>query len=249
MKTRITTLLTFLSLVICPLLHAQDVPEKYEEIWDAVNGDSDPNAVKKQLEILRIQNPTDPWIFWISGIACNPVVEVEQACTYYRGAIAADSTFPHAYYNLAHSLPDSTSDQQLELIRLFSKAVQYSPDLGFAFLGRGDVYFEMGNYDLALKDAESALKIKDFDKIQGERLKLEVLWKLGKKQEAFNLVRKNDFNVDMWGIEFELVLAPIFEEMGDQKQACDCYFRVSSMYELFDQVLPLEIEQGVKKCR
>lgn len=249
MKTQISTLLVIISLFTSPLFHAQDVPEKYSEIWDAVTGDSDPSSVKKQLEILRTQNPNDPWIFWISGIASNPVLEVEQACEYYRAAIAADSTFPHAYYNLAQNLPDSTVEQKNELIRLFTKTIQYGPNLGFAFLGRGDVYFEMGNYDLALKDAKSALKINDFDKIQGERLKLEIFWKLGKKQEAFDLVRKNDFNVDMWSIEFELVLASVFEEMGDQKQACDCYFRVSSLYELFNEAVPQEIELGLKKCR
>lgn len=239
----------FLLLFLFNLSFGQEVPEKFSTIWDAVNSGENQKTVESKLEELRIKHSKDPWIYWISGIACNPITEVDKASIFFKKAIEVDSTFPHAYFNLAQISPDSTVELQNDLLRLYSKAIQFDPTLGFAFLGRGDVYFQLQQYDLALKDAENAIKTPEFDRIQAERLRVEIFWKLNKKEEAFKIVRKNDFNLEMWGTEFELVLASVFTEMGDLKQACDCYFRVSSMYDLFGEEPPLEIKEGLKKCK
>lgn len=230
---------------------AQDPPEKYSAIWDKVNSmDPGSPAIQKELKKLRKENPSDPWIFWISGLTCNPVNGQEEAAAFYQQAIAADSTFPHAYYNLAQTFGEESESDLKERVKLFTKAVTYDQSLGFAFLGRGQAYLQLGNYDAALADCDNARSCEDFDLLQADALQLEVLWKQGKKEEAFYLLGKSDFSGGgMWGTDFELLLAAIYTESGDLENACGCYRRAAEPYEMMGEELPAEIQKGLEKCK
>lgn len=229
---------------------AQDPPEKFLLIWDLVTS-SQPGepAVLKELEKIRKENPSDPWIYWISGIYCNPVTGTEEAADFYKQAIVADSTFPHAYYNLSQTIDASNESGLQEQIELLSKAVKYDPNLGFSFLARGVAYFDLGDYENALADCNRARTCEDYDPIQSDALELKILWKQNKKQEAFDLARKVDFNEGMWGTDFDIMLAGIYLEMGDQKSACDYYRRAAEPFEMMGEDLPSEIKKGLKKCK
>lgn len=61
----------------------------------------------------------------------------DEAAVFCRKAIAVDPTSPHAYYNLAITIDDTTEKARREVIELFTKAVTHDPTLGSAFLGRG----------------------------------------------------------------------------------------------------------------
>jgi tetratricopeptide (TPR) repeat protein len=238
-------------LFCCQLVLAQDPPEKYARIWEKINTNPGSSSVQKELKKLRQDNPSDPWIYWISGLTCNPVNGQEEAAAFYRQAIAADSTFPHAYYNLAMTIEADNERAYREVIALQTKAVTYDPTLGFAFLGRGEAYAALGEYDAALADCEQARNCPDFDPLQADAFQLEILWKQHKKQEAFELVRKVNFNdgMMMWGTDFDLLLAAIYEEMGDQKSACTCYHNAAEPFEMMGEEIPVEIKNGLKKCK
>jgi tetratricopeptide (TPR) repeat protein len=229
---------------------AQDPPAKYQDIWMQINMDPEGSApIRQKLEQLRKENPKDPWIFWISGISCNPITGKAEAAVFYRQAIAADPTFPHAYYNLA-SLNEDTSEAALrETIELYTKAVTYDQSLGFAYLSRGDAYFQLGEYDLALADCGLARKCSDFDPLAADALELEILWAQHKKKEAYALIRQADFNAGMWGTDFDLLRASIFEDMGDHAGACACYQKAAEIYEMMEEELPVKIAEGLKGCK
>jgi len=228
---------------------AQDPPEKYAQIWTKVNQmEPGSSSVLKELKKLRKENPSDPWIYWISGINCNPVIGQEEAALFYRQAIAADSTFPHAYYNLASTIDDTSEIGSREKIDLYTKAVTYDPNLGFAYLGRANAYFQLGDYDAAWADCELSRKYMEYDMHQSDALQLQILWKQNKKQEALELVKKVPFNEGMWGTHFNLLLASIYEEIGDLKNACFSYRNAAEPFEMMGEEIPVEIKNGLKKC-
>lgn len=228
---------------------SQNPPEKYQEIWEQVNmSEPGSKSVLKDLKTLREKNPSDPWIYWISGINCNPVNGQDEAAAFYRQAIAADSTFPHAYYNLASIIEDTTEKARQEAIYLYTKAVKYDPTLGFAFLARGYIYLEMMVYDAAMADCERSRKCPDMDPLQVDMLQLQIFLKQNKKQEAMNLIHKVDFSNGIWGTNDELLLANLYEEIGDLEKACFCYRNAAEPYEMMGDELPEKISNGLKKC-
>lgn len=245
-------LLLTVALICVNSIFSQEPPAKYQSIWTKVHENPEGSkSVAKELNKLREQNPNDPWIHWISGISCNPVIGKEEAETHFRQAIAADSTFPHAYFSLATTIEGSEEAVLREKIDLYTKAVKYDKSLGFAWLYRGQTWMELGQYENAMADAEQARKLIDHDPLAADALVLEVLWKQGKKQEAFALVRKVDFNEGMaiYDTTFDLMLAGIFEEMGDSKGACSCYRRAAEPYEMMEEEIPVDIAKGLKNCK
>jgi len=240
----------FITLLLCSQsAFAQDPPEKYQEIWRQINmSEPGSESVLKDLKTLREKNPSDPWIYWISGINCNPMTGQEEAAAFYRQAIAVDPTFPHAYYNLASTIDDTTEKSRREKIELYTKAVIYDPTLGFAFLSRGHIYLELKEYDAAMADCERSRTCPDMDPMQPNMLQLQILWKQNKKQEALDLIRKIDFSNGFWGTDDELLLADLYKEIGDKQKACACYHNAAEPYEMMGEDLPEKIKNGLKNC-
>ena len=242
-------LILLFAIIVSPVF-AQDPPEKYQEVWQMVN-EMDPNNSKtnKKLEQLRKENPNDPWIYWISGINCNPVTGNEAAAIFYKKAIEVDSTFPHAYYNLAVLDNDTTEQAYRNQINLLTKALKYDANLGFAFIVRGDAHLALGELDQAMQDCLSARKTNDIDPMEANRLEVEILWKQNKKKEAFKLVRKSSLADGMWGTDFSVLLASIYEEMGEHEKACMCYYMAAEPFDAMEMEVPAAIAEGVKKCQ
>ncbi len=231
-------------------LFAQDPPEKYQKIWSEINmSEPGSKSVLKELEKLRKQNPSDPWVYWISGINCNPVIGQDEAAAFYRQAIAVDPTFPHAYYNLAQTIEDTTEKARREVIALYTKAVTYDPTLGFAFLGRGEAYLDLKEYDAAMADCKQARKSPNMDFMAVDMLELQILWEQKKKQEALDFLRETDLYNGIWGTDDGILLAQLYEEIGDKRKACVCYHNAAEPYEMMGEELPEEIAKGLKKCK
>lgn len=242
-------LIIILLLFCTQTVFSQDPPEKYQSIWHEIN-QSEPGSksVLKELKSLREKNPSDPWIYWISGINCNPVTGQEQAAAFFRKAIEVDPTFPHAYYNLASTINDTNEEALREKIELYTKAVMYDPTLGFAFLGRGQAYLDLKEYDAAMSDCERSRKCPDMDIISVNMLQLHILWMQNKKQEALNLLRSVDLSEGFWGTDDQLLLASLYEEIGDKQRACTCYRNAAEPYEMMGEELPEKIRNGLIKC-
>jgi tetratricopeptide (TPR) repeat protein len=236
-------LLIAILLCVQPLF-AQNPPEKYTDIWMEI-GPGGNTSVEKKLAKLRKQNPNDPWIYWISGINCNN----EQAAVFYKQAIAIDSTFPHAYFHLAILNEETTEAALNETIDLYTKAVTYDSTLGYAYLYRGEAYLELGQYDKAVADCELSRKCEDMFQLEVDRVELEILWKQGKKEEAYALARKTNFDDGMWPTDFEILLGTLYTEIGDRESACAAYRRAEVPYRIREEEIPEEIQKGLNKCK
>ncbi len=226
---------------------SQEPPAKYKNVWNKFNEDPTSESLQKELKQLRKQNPNDPWIFWISGLSVDTPYSTEEAAGFYKQAIAADSTFPHAYYNLAALSQDTTEAGIRETIELYTKAVAYDNNHGFAYYARAEAYFSLGEYELAVADLRRACKSPDFDIESADRLELEILWKQGKKEEAFAFVRKTNFTDSMWPL-FDELLGDIYVEMGDHANACIWYRGAADVYEFVGEDAPANIVAKLKGC-
>ena len=243
MRLCLFALLIFYSSV----LFSQEVPEKYNVIWLKVNENPEGSAsVQNELKKLRKKNPNDPWIFWISGISCNPVTGQQEAEEFFRKAIKINPAFPHAYYSLAMTLHVTDPSSTSEVIDLLTKSIQYNPYMGFNYLERAKIYLDLGNYDSARRDTQKARESKEVNPVDTYEIDLEALWKQNKKEEAFDLARKTDFVNSTSGPS--LVAALVYSEMGEQAKACQIYRNIAEDFSLFDIKLPETIENGLKKC-
>lgn len=249
-------ILTIICLFSFQLLNAQELPEKYQDLKSRIN-ETPGKAVDKELEKLRIAEPKDPWVFWLSAINCRYVilkggkVTYNQEAAYYRKAFSIDPTFCPAYYNLGLLHFNYTEDSLSAAIDLFSKVLENCPDHGYAAVFRGKAHLKQEQFDLAMVDYELTKLSPDMEEstIDTELL-IEILYKQGKKEELYQLMRSIDLEEHLGFREddFTLMMGNIYEEMGEQDNACKCYRNVEELYNMISTEAPKEVQERLKKC-
>ena len=252
MKPLLTVL--FLSFVLTS--NAQDVPEKYHDLQARIN-EAPGKSVDKELAKLRKSEPDDPWVFWLSGLNCRSVVLkggkviYDEQANFYRKAIAIDSTFFPAYYNLGLLHFDYNPDSLNAAIGLFSKTIQYNPNHCYAYLDRGKAYLKLANYDAAYADYKAAAACPSLYKWGIDQLLVEILHAQGRTEEVYEAVRQASF-IENFGFEdedFLLVLGSIYTEMGEPENACACYRHIEEMYQMIDAEISAEVEEKLAGCK
>lgn len=240
------TILTILSLIFSTALFAQDVPEKYQKLWEMV-GEGESEMVNKKLSKELKKNPNDPWLNWMMGVSCT-FTEEEKAKSYYKKAIAIDSTIGPAYYNLATTLNDSTEiDQKIEL---YGKAIKFDPKNGFSLVYRGELYLKQGHYELAMKDAENAKKCELIDLILIDGLIIQILDAQGKTEELKYFVDKGKYadTYPIWNSDIDYILIRVYEELNQPENVCKICKLLKKEYSMFDQDPPAPILEKLKNC-
>jgi len=248
-------LIAIICLFSFQFIFAQEVPENYQDLHMRIN-ESPGKSVDKELEKLRKSNPFDPWVFWLSAINCKSEAisekTVSQTCSdaYYIHAIAVDSTFSPAYYNLGLNYYYADNEKDTEALQLFTKAIQYNPNDCYSYLFRGKVNLRLKNYDRAMADYENVKACPDMFKWVIDQFLVEILYAQGKKAEVYQAIREARF-ADELGFgedDFQLLLGALYEEMGEQENACKCYRNVKDMFEMIGMEVPKELEEKVNKC-
>lgn len=241
------TALTIFSLICTFLLFAQEPPKKYQKIWSEVN-EGDPKAAKKGLSKLIKDNPNDPWPYWMSGILIDTGSDQGDPKAFYEKALAVDSTFGPAYYNLALLFDsDSSTDKKIEL---FSKAIKYYPQNGFSYISRGELYLQKGLYDLAMADAESARKSELIDLMAIDGLIIEVLDAQGKTKELHAFIKSGDYATiyHMWNNNTLDILIKVYEELNQMENVCKICRSIQEEYSMAEAPVPAAISEKLKNC-
>lgn len=242
------TTLTIIAFICSCVLFAQDPPKKYQKIWDEIN-EGDPKTAKKQLSKSLKNNPTDPWLYWMSGILIDQGDDQGDAKAFYEKALAVDSTFGPAYYNLASLLDDdSDTDKKIELL---SKAIKFYPQNGFSYVSRGELYLKKGLYELAMADAESAKKCELIDLSAIDGLIIEVLHAQGKTRELHSFVKSGNYSdvYHMWNSSTIDILINVYEELNQPENVCQICKSIQEEYSMLGVPVPESIAEKLKKCK
>lgn len=221
-KNNMKTILTTFILLISLNFFAQDVPDKYQDIWTECN-EGDPKKVHKKLDKLIKKNPNDPWLYWMKGnvgFSYGP-----ENNKYFEKAIQLDSTFAAAYYSLAINIFEEDENSQLKKEVLYTKAIKYSKEpISYYFTARSDLYIEMKKFDLALIDAEQARKIEDIDQFEANRVYIYALNGLNRDKDLKAFLFSNDvINGGMAGSDYYILVGSLYEKYKMKNKACEAY--------------------------
>ena len=254
------TILTSLILLVSMNLFAQEVPEKYQDIWMECN-EGEPKKVHKKIDKLIKKNPNDPWLYWMKGnIGFSTTNENNK---YFEKAIQIDSSFAAAYYSLAINIFEEDENSQLKKEELYTKAIKYSKEPFFYYyIARSDLYIEMQKFDLALVDAEQARKMDDIDKFEANRVYIYALNGLNREKDLKAFLFSNDVvNGGMAGSEYYILVGSLYEKYKMKNKACEAYVVgnnelefMRDMYEPeeFERIFAEKIklfQQKIKECK
>lgn len=238
--------LIIISIIFSGILLAQEVPAKYQKLWQNINEAEDESARKELLKELK-KSPKDPWLNFIAGHAYL-FSEPEKAQSYFEKTIAIDSTIGPAYYGLALTLDDSLDiDRE---ITLYGKAIKFDPGDGFSHLYRGGLYLKKGLPDLAMADAEAAKKCELTDPLAIDGLLIEVMDYEGKTKELHSFVKNGGYSdIElMWNQSTIDIVIRVYEELNQPQDVCKMCRMIQKEYSMFEKDPPAEIQEKLKKC-
>lgn len=215
------TILTSILVLIAVISFAQDPPEKYQKIWNDIH---EGNIAKAQKELKKIMKakPKDPWPYWLMGISFNPY-QNKEASVYFEQAIAADSTFAPAYYNLASSL-ESNDANFPRIEKLYSKAIELAKE-SYYYVARASLYQDWKKYDLAIKDCKTAKLIEPENCYFANQIIIQSLYAQGKTDDLRIFLKLNDPNAGGGPPdgEYQFFLGGLYEGWGEPEKACPFY--------------------------
>lgn len=217
MKTILTTLILLVSLNF----FAQDVPEKYQELWMECNTTERDDALKKIDKLIK-KNPKDPWVYWMRGV--QTFNGIENGKEYFETALKLDSTFAPAYFSLATCI-DATNEVAIKKIEfLYTKAIELSKDVDYHYyIVRGIFYADQKKFDLALADAKNAKEIENID-IAVNQLFVYALYGLNMEKELKQFMFENDVvNVPMADFDYYILVGSLYEKFRMKTRACETY--------------------------
>lgn len=239
----ILTIIAFLSVSI---LFAQNVPAKYQKLWQEVN-ESDPEVIREEILKKLKKEPNDGWLNWLAG-ETNEHMDPEAARMYYEKAISVDSTVGAAYYSLASFLDESTEIDRC--IYLFTKAIKFDPQLGFSYIYRGQLYLQKGLSDLAMADAVASKKCEMTDPLTADGLIIEILNADGKTKELHEFIQKGKYsdNEMIWNSRTNEIIIRVYEELNQPEDVCKMCRMIQETAAMLEAKTPAEILEKLKKC-
>ncbi len=241
------TILTSLIVLITTISFTQEPPEKYQKIWNEIN-EGDPTNAQKELKKIIKTKPKDPWPYWMMGLSLHAQGSEPEKCAYFEQAIAADSSFAPAYYNLASNIDqDSLNYNRAE--KLYTKAIELAGE-NYYYTARGDLYLRQKKYDLAIKDAKSAKLIEASDCYFANQIIIKSLYGQGKTADLKMFLKLNDPNNGGGPPEpeYQYFLGELYESWGESVKACPYFQQAVADTEFFldmvdEGVLDKQLEQ------
>jgi tetratricopeptide (TPR) repeat protein len=228
---------------------AQFMPEKFNDFYTELMI-SEPKQRAKKLDNAIKKEPNEPWYYWMAAEFQAIMGDDLQAQKSYEKAISVDPKFSGGYASLARFLVYKDSTQLDNALFHINKALQIEPNNGQYYVDRGSIYLELKEYDKAMRDAKSASTL-NADVIAVAHLKIKILHQASNKEELYQFVKQNDLSEEgsAFGTDFMLMLASVYEEMGEKDTACKLYRYTSEEYAMFDDDIPSHIAEKLKKCQ
>ena len=227
--------------------NAQLMPEKMANFYDEITMSE--QKFKKLDQAIK-KEPNEPWYYWMKAEFQIIMGQDAEAIQNYEKSISVDPKFDAGHASLARHLYLSDSTQLKKALMHINKAIQLDSNEGYYFIDRGNIYLAMKEYEHAMQDANLASK-NHADEIGVAHLKIEILHQSGQKEALYQFVKQNDLSEEgtSFGPDFLLMLASVYEEMGEKDTVCKLYHYASESFMLFDDEIPSHLAEKLKKCK
>lgn len=203
----------------------------------------------KKLDQAIKKEPNEPWYYWMKAEFQTITGQDAEAIQNYEKSISVDPKFDAGHGSLARHLYLSDSTQLDKALIHINKAIEIKPSESYYLIDRATIYLKMRDYQQAMRDVNLAYKA-DGNSMEVQKTRIEVLYYSGVKEELHQFVNENDLSEEVLflGTEFTLLLASIYEEMGQLDKACMLFRGEVESYLMFDDEIPGHLAEKLKKC-
>lgn len=147
----------------------------------------------KAVSILKTPTPANWNIFYQRGIAYERLKDWPKAEPNFRKALELNPDQPQVMNYLGYSWVDRGLNLK-EGLAMIQKAVDLRPSDGYIVDSLGWAYYQLGQYDDAVREMERAVSLKPEDPVLNDHLG-DAYWRVGRKLEAtFQWAHSRDMN-------------------------------------------------------
>lgn len=233
-------------------LFAQMMPDKYNGLNNKINMVSFDEKFKMLDEAIE-KEPNDPWYYWMKASVYDIKGEDKKVLENYEKALAINPNFSAGHGSLARFLRYTYKEDMSKMntaLTHINIAIQLDPEEDYYRIDRGYIFLALKKFDLAEEEADRALTLPQFGMMEAEQLKIETLYASGKKEELTAFVKKHDLSDEgpLLDKNIAILVASIYEEIGDKEKACNLYNGIAQPYIMMDQKIPKDISAKLKKC-
>lgn len=230
----------------------QDMPKKQRDQYENIMFEPFDVRLKAIDEWLK-KNPNDAWYHYMKASVLAQMNEDDQAKKHYEISIQLDSTIAMNYFEMANLISSDSKDSAKvkQALVYMNKAILLAPDEDYYKIERAYLYIDLNDYVAADKEADYLLSRPQFDLMAPELLKIETLFLLGKKDQLFQFIEKHDLsdNGEFMGLKQCLILASIYEEMGDFEKVCKLYRGAAEPFLMMEEQVPELLTSKLAKCK
>jgi tetratricopeptide (TPR) repeat protein len=245
------TLTIIFSITFVSQLFAQTIPNQLVDFYHEIEMLPYQKKFKKLNKAIK-NNPNEPWYYWMTASSYEIMVNDEKTLENYEKALAIDSNFSGGHASLARFLRDDSTKLELALKHI-NKAIQIEPKEDYYRNDRGEIYLALKKYDQAIIEADYllSLSIEEFDPMVSYTLKMEILYAQRNKIELKKFLQQHDItnSANFLGTDFSIVLASLYEEMGEYEKACLLYQAATEPFIMMEEEIPVKISEKLKKCQ
>lgn len=226
--------------------NAQLMPEKMANFYDEITMSE--QKFKKLDQAIK-KEPNEPWYYWMKAEFQIIMGQDAEAIQNYEKSISVDPKFDAGHASLARHLYLSDSTQLDKALIHINKAIELEPSESYYFIDRANIYLRKKDYQQAMHNSNLASK-RNGNSMEVQKIRIEVLYYSGVKEELHQFVNENDLSAEAMflGTEFTLLLASIYEEMGQLDKACMLFKGEAESYLMFDEEIPSHLTEKLKKC-
>lgn len=246
------SLIVIIAIISSLQIAAQTIPSKFVDFYEEL----EMVTYDKKFEMLDKaikSSPNEPWYYWMAATVYDTKGDNDKAFKSYEKAIMIDPDFSGGHASFARFFRYHYAEDTLlmsQALKHINQAIKLEPEEDYYRIDRGYIYLLLGKFDLAEKEADYALSLPEFDRMAAEQLKIETLNKAGKKKDLQEFVKQHDLSNEgeFLGTDFCLMLASIYEEIGEQNKACKLYKGAVEPYLIMEMEIPESISIKLKTC-
>lgn len=232
---------------------AQTLPDQFVDFYhelEMVQFDQKFKMLDKAIK----SAPNEPWYYWMIASVYDQKGDNDKAIENYEKSLKIDSNFSAGHASLGRLLRynyEEDTTKILQALEHINKAIKLEPKEDYYRIDRGYIYLLLGKFDLAENEANYTLNLLSFDIMAAEQLKIETLNLAGKKEELKEFVKQHDLSNEgeFLGTNFCVMLASVYEEMGEQNKACKLYHGAAEPYLVMEEEIPENISLKLKMCK
>ncbi|MFN5418263.1 MAG: tetratricopeptide repeat protein [Flavobacteriia bacterium] len=230
---------------------SQMMPEKFATFYDELGMD---NFEEKQVKIDKKikKSPNEPWYYWMKAEIFQMMGDEAKAIENFEKSIKIDSTFSAGHGSFARFLYGKENPNLKEALTHINKAIQLDDTEKYYLIDRGNIYLLAGEYEKAIEDANTVLKLNEETYIiDAVQLIIETMLAQNRTAELKTYLENFDFT-SLGGFmdpNFDEKLGDLYLEFGDKEKACKSYGFAADTYLIVEEPLPAGLDEKIKKCK